>query len=106
MRDTISPQQIQDLKKQGYSDNDINEALSDMEQDELNDDYNAGMYRGNNNQAPSSFGTARYDDVARIQLELNDILEKAEHTLRGDIVKFENGELIWSPNPYKENNIF
>ena len=48
------------------------------------------------NASHSGFNAKVSDDVARWQLELNDILEKAEHVLKGDIVKFENGSTIWT----------
>jgi len=35
---------------------------------------------------------------------LNDILERAEHILRGDVPTFRDGHIIWSKNPQPEKN--
>jgi len=52
----------------------------------------------------SSFASKTEDNIVRWQLELNDILERAEHILRGDVPKFEDGHIIWKPNPNPQNN--
>jgi hypothetical protein len=45
------------------------------------------------------------DDIARYQLELNDLLEQTEHVLKGDIVVFlEDGRKDWNANPFPQNN--
>jgi hypothetical protein len=97
-----------DLKRQGFSDVEISKAVQEIEQEELQSNYN--QVKGSNAQDPrvnashSGFNTRMSDDVARWQLELNDILERAEHILRGDIVKFEDGNIIWKPRLDPENN--
>jgi hypothetical protein len=52
----------------------------------------------------SSFSAKQEDNIVRWQLELNDILERAEHILRGDVPTFKEGNIIWSKNPKPENN--
>ena len=68
--------------------------------------YNATKTQGDPraNASHSGFGARVSDDVARWQLELNDILEKAEHVLKGDVVKFENGSTIWTTREDPEEN--
>ncbi len=44
------------------------------------------------------------DDIARYQLELNDLLEQTEHILKGDVVVWQDGMKIWEANPHPENN--
>ena len=44
--------------------------------------------------------------MIRWQLELNDILERAEHILRGDIPMFRDGHIIWERNKMPEYNCF
>jgi hypothetical protein len=98
----ISQQDVQELKKQGYSYDDINQAILDMEEEELQ-----SSYQGAQNQSyidprtysqQSSFAVRPDDNLVKWQLELNDILEKAEHILRGDIPKYKDGILIWQKN--------
>jgi len=52
----------------------------------------------------SAFSTKNMDDIARYQLELNDLLEQTEHILKGDVVKWENGMKIWDLNPKPQDN--
>jgi len=104
----ISPQELNELRKMGYSDSEINQAISEIENEEMMDSYNTAKQTNSNNPmgtaSHSSFTTKASDDIARWQLELNDILERAEHVLKGDIVVFENNQLIWKPNPNPEQN--
>jgi hypothetical protein len=104
----LTPKDIEDLKKQGYSDKEIQEAVSQIEEEDLNNSYSNTQRDYNSNQRQqsqvSSFSSRTEDNIVRWQLELNDILERAEHILRGDIPKFENGETFWTPNPHPENN--
>jgi len=96
----LTQSDIEDLKRQGFSEQEIAKAVGELETEERQD-ISQQPQRPNpqNNVAQSSFNSKVSDDVARVQLELDDILAKAEHTLRGDIVKFENGNVIWTPNP-------
>lgn len=104
----LSPKDIEDLKKQGYSEIEIQQALKEIEQEELEGSYlNVRQQRSidpRQNSQISSFATRQNDDIVRWQLELNDILERAEHILRGDVPKFEDGHIIWKENPNPENN--
>lgn len=104
----LTQNDLMDLKAKGFTDQQIRQAVAELEKEELNESYNMTS----NQQATdprttasySSFGSKQSEDIARWQLELNDILEKAEHTLRGDIVVFKNGQLIWESNPHPESN--
>lgn len=104
----LTQQDITELKQRGFKDNEISKAVQELEQEELTGSYNKVM--GNNindprmNASHSQFGTKASEDIARWQLELNDILEKAEHVLKGDVVAFENGQLIWKDNPKPSQN--
>lgn len=53
----------------------------------------------------SSFATKEQESLVKWQLELNDLLERAEHILRGDKPSFENGHLIWKENADPKNNV-
>lgn len=104
----LSPKDIEDLKKQGYNEAEIQQALREIEREELSGSYNkVQQQRGNDprqNSQLSSFSAKSEDNIVRWQLELNDILERAEHILRGDIPTFQDGHIIWKENPNPKDN--
>lgn len=104
----LSPKDIDDLKKQGYSEAEIQIALKEIEKEELQGSYSIIQQQRNldprQNSQLSSFSARQEDNIVRWQLELNDILERAEHILRGDIPKFQDGHIIWKENPHPELN--
>ena len=99
----LSQQDIADLKKQGYSEQEIAKAISEIEKEELTGGSNNKVDPRTNSQT-SAFSTGRMDDIARYQLELNDLLEQTEHILKGDVVKWEGNMKVWKPNPHPEKN--
>jgi len=99
----LSQQDISDLKKQGYSDEEIQKAVNEIEKEDLEE--STGSSQGNQTaQRTSSFNSRQMDDIARYQLELNDLLEQTEHILKGDILVLENGKKMWKDNPHPEKN--
>lgn len=104
----LTPDEISNLKKQGYSDVEIQQAVAELEQEDLQGSYNEVNRQRSidprQNSQISSFTTRNEDNIVRWQLELNDILEKAEHILRGDVPKFQDGHIIWKENPNPQNN--
>ena len=104
----LTEQDIKELKSKGYTDTEIRQAMSEVEKDELQGSYeNIKNQRVNDprqNSQISSFSSRQEDNIVRWQLELNDILERAEHILRGDIPKFQDGHIIWTANPNPEKN--
>jgi len=104
----LSQKDVEDLKRQGYSDREIHQAMQEIEKEELSGSYGkVQQQRGNDprqNSQLSSFSAKQEDNLVRWQLELNDILERAEHILRGDIPKFIDGHIIWDKNPHPEKN--
>ena len=104
----LTPNDIAELKKQGYSDGEIQKALTELENEDLrgsyNDVQNQRDFDPRQHSQISSFATRGEDNIVRWQLELNDILERAEHILKGDVPKFEEGNIIWEKNPHPENN--
>jgi len=97
----LSQQELTDLQQQGYTPAEINKALSEAEQE-----GSAVQSRPDPrfNSKTTSFAMGNNDDIIKWQLELNDILERAEHILRGDVVEFEEGNLVWKDNPHPETN--
>jgi len=104
----LTQQDILNLKAQGFKDDEIARAVQELEKEELDKSYNrvrgVGLNDPRANASHSSFGAKPSDDIARWQLELNDILEKAEHVLNGDVVVFKQGQIIWNDNPKPEKN--
>ncbi len=98
----LSQNDISDLKKQGYSEEQITKALTEIEQEDLQTGSTKTTLK--QNSRASVFASGKMDDMARYQLELNDLLEQTEHILKGDIVKIENGIKAWHDNPFPENN--
>jgi len=104
----LTPNDIEDLKKQGYSAGEIQQALAEVEKEQLSGSYNQiqqqRMQDPRQNSQLSSFSAKTEDNIVRWQLELNDILERAEHILRGDVPTFKDGHIIWSKNPRPDDN--
>jgi len=104
----LSEKDIADLKKQGYGEAEIYQAMQEIEKEELSKSYSNVQSQRNfdprQNSQISSFSARNEDNIAKWQLELNDILERAEHILRGDIPKFEDGHIVWKQNPHPELN--
>ncbi len=102
----LTQSDIADLRSQGFSDAEISKAVRELETEELTGQYNLTKNQQDPrlNASHSGFSSMVSDDVARWQLELNDILEKAEHVLKGDVVKFENGSTIWTTREHPEKN--
>lgn len=103
---SLTPQDIADLKRKGYSEAQIQIAIGELEKEDLQQGINPiTKIDPRSFSQHSSFGSKSYsDDIVKWQLELNDILERAEHILRGDVVVFKKGHLIWDKNPNPEEN--
>lgn len=100
----LTPTDIADLKRQGYSEDEISKAVGEIEKEDLtNIAGNKGVDPRSNSQV-SAFAHKSMNDIAMHQLELNDLLEQTEHILKGDIVIYEKGIKIWKNNPKPETN--
>jgi len=100
----LSQQDIKDLKQKGYSDQEIAKAVGEIEREELQGSSTSEKVDPRTRSQMSSFSSKGMDDIARYQLELNDLLEQTEHILKGDNVQWDNGMKIWVANPHPENN--
>jgi len=86
------------LQNAGYSQQQINSALNEFEDEERGlPPVSKGYFPLN--QFPN-------ENLIKWQLELEDILEKARHILREDVIIIENGNIIWKPHPNQEKRIF
>jgi hypothetical protein len=97
---------MQELMQEGYSMAEIQDAVREVEQEELQQSYNATTTRYDPRMyaQQSPFMQSGTDNLIKWQLELDNILERAEHILRGDKLVTEAGHLIWKKqdNPVKE----
>jgi len=108
MTEQLSANERAALKQKGYSDADIDQALRELQMDTLKGSHNAAktnqQFDPRANSQHSAFGVKQDDNLVKYQLEVNDILERAEHILSGDVPAFEQGHMIWAKNPEPENN--
>jgi len=98
----ISQNDIKVLKESGYTDEQISQALRELEEEELSSVTNRGGY---STQATSMYRASNVnDDVAKTQMLVDDILERMEHQLKQDIVLFDykTQKKEWAPHPEPE----
>jgi len=104
----LTNQDLKDLKAQGFGDAEIQKAVGELEREDLQGSFartnNPQQQDPRANSQMSAFASRQEDNIVRWQLELNDILERAEHILRGDVPKFDEGHIVWKENPNPENN--
>lgn len=95
----INPQQLQQLRAEGYSEKEIAEAMQEVEKENsLKQGYQGAKASNVDPRSMSQQSMFSYnpnDNMIKWQLELNEILERIEHVLRGDKVKYESGHQIW-----------
>lgn len=113
--EVLTPAQIQQYKAQGYSDADIQTALNEVVQEQggqsaLQQSFELakkGAGTDPRNLASQSYVVGGVPpNLIQWQLELDSILERIEHMLRGDKPKFEKGSLIWKPAEKDTDKIF
>jgi hypothetical protein len=105
--DFLSASEIEKYKSQGFTEQDLVQAISELQQEEtdkqtsvLQQSYTKAMQQQQNdsrNYASQTLisGSSVQDNLIKWQLELDSILERVEHMLRGDKPRFINGNLIF-----------
>lgn len=101
----LSQKEISDFKSQGFTDSDIQEAVNESETEQnspLMQSYNQAQQQTYSQDpramASNSFISGKSDEnLIQWQLELDSILERIEHMLRGDKPSWVNGSVIWAP---------
>ena len=108
----VTQQDIMELKQKGFSDKDISDALKELESEEQSKLIESGYNQSKINQIDprsssqtSTFTTRPDDNLIRWQLDLSEILERAEHVLRGDRLQFRDGHTIWIKPDKEEDQI-
>jgi DNA-binding transcriptional MerR regulator len=108
MSQQLTQQQVQILKNEGYSDKEISEALDEVNREEQLKSGYAGAKAGTIATPSKTTPFASYsqnDNLIKWQLELNEILDRTEHMLRGDVLKIDDkGNQNWDDNPSPEDN--
>lgn len=98
----LNQQQLQQLKNEGYSESEISEAIGEVDREQRLKQAYAGAKTTNVDprslSQQTSFSYNPNDNLIKWQLEVNEILERAEHILREDEVKYEQGHMIWVKN--------
>lgn len=82
-----------ELKAMGFSDVEINEAAKEVEFEEK-----TGKPATPNpmaQSAPTIFSYRPDENLIKWQLDLSELMERAEHILRGDTLKYVDGHQIW-----------
>lgn len=115
----LSQADIEKYKSQGYSEADIMQAFKELQQEAssgqsqnaLAQSYQNAMSRQQSdarNYASNTLvsGQGLNQNLIQWQLELDSILERVEHMLRGDKPKFVNGSLIFVAPENDEDRIF
>jgi hypothetical protein len=115
----LSQADIDKYKSQGYSEADIMQAFKELQQESsswqsqsnLAQSYQNAMARQQSdarNFASNTLvsGQGLNQNLIQWQLELDSILERVEHMLRGDKPKFINGSLIFISPENDEDRIF
>lgn len=98
---SLNQNQIQQLRNEGYSDKEIQEALIEVEREKnLRSNYNQAKYTNTNttNSLQTPFVYNPNDNLIKWQLEVNEILERAEHILREDTIELNKNQVSWIPN--------
>ena len=105
--------QFQKYRDMGYSDEDIREAIQELQQEQQGSSLQQSYARTqtlaqNSPQASNTLiaGQMNQDNLIKWQLELDSILERVEHILRGDKPKMVNGNMIFIEPQDNADRIF
>jgi len=104
----LTQQDIQSFRNMGYTDQEIQAAVNQLQaENPLQASYNKAM-QGNTAQMSNTLvsGMNAQENLIKWQLELDSILERVEHILRGDKPKMIDGNLIFVPAKTEDEQIF
>jgi hypothetical protein len=115
----LSQADIEKYKSQGYSEADIMQAFKELQQESSSGQSQSNLAQSYQNAMARQQSDARNfasntlvsgqglnQNLIQWQLELDSILERVEHMLRGDKPKFMNGSLIFIAPENDEDRIF
>ena len=106
---------MKDLTSLGYSEQEVMSAWNEYKKENetslnpLMASYNKAMSVNQDprmNSSNSMFKSPTNENLIQWQLELDSILERIEHMLRGDVIKFEQGHMVWMKTTNPQYIIF
>lgn len=94
--EVFSQQELGQLRQAGYNDMELQKAVDEytLEQN-LKGSSMPTASRVPTNTSQSMFYASPQDNLIKFQLELDSLLERAEHILRGDIIEIKDGNVYW-----------
>ena len=103
IQEVLTPQEIAQYQQQGYSVQDLQGSLNEVQAEQGGSQLQQSFAQTQMNIDPrtnasnSMFAGYNQENLIKWQLELDSILERVEHMLRGDKIQFNNGQIIWTP---------
>src|SRR3990167_1828581 len=99
-QEIFSPQEIHEFQRQGCSDLDIQTAITEAQKEtSLQQSYRQAQQLAYNDprsvSSNSLIASSQNNNLIQWQLELDSILERIEHMLRGDKPTWQSGSIIW-----------
>lgn len=107
----ISQETMMELNTMGFTPSEITEALKEIEVEETRNQLESSFNRTQVNKDPRQYSppstiiSKNDENLIRWQLDLTEIMERAEHVLRGDKLVFINGNMIWKQPDKEEDQI-
>jgi len=97
---------MEKLRKEGYSDSEIIQAMNEIDKEDLQKQYGETVSHNYSTAGRTTpFMYNPNDNLIKFQLELNEILDRTEHILRGDIIHIdESQQQKWINNPKPSEN--
>lgn len=111
LREVFSEEEIMEAKRQGHSEQEMQQMINEAQAEEstaLQTSYQNAVQR--QQMDPMAFSSNSFiksvnnENLIQWQLELDSILERAEHLLRGDKPAYKGGSVIWE-SPEKANQV-
>ena len=104
--------EFQKFRDMGYSDSEIQQAILEVKQENNGSALQQSFNKTQSNSSPVKSsntlisGQMNQDNLIKWQLELDSILERVEHILRGDKPKMINGNMIFVTPDNEDEKIF
>ena len=102
----LSQQDYVELRREGYSDNEIQLAMGKVQQAQPQRTMQQTAMPQQSSVQNSAFQYAPNDNLVKWQLDLNDLLERAEHILKEDEVEVRGSNVIWIKNTKPTERLF
>ena len=119
LQEGLTQEDINKYKAQGFTEEEISQAMSELQQEASQNSQQSALQQSYikamqlQQQDPRQFasntlisGNIPNQNLIQWQLELDSILERIEHMLRGDKPRFVNGSMIFTPAETNEDKIF